>query len=177
MLLGTSLARAGRPDESAAAFRRSLALAERLAADFPAEPEYRQTLALNRNNFAWMLATDAEPKRRDSGRAVELAKKAAELEPKSGMYWNTLGAAYYRAGDWKAAIEALTRSTELRKVSDAFDGFFLAMAHWRLGDKPQVRSWYDKAVVWMEKNQPNNEELRRFRAEAAALLNAKLKKD
>ena len=47
---------------------------------------------------------------------------------------------------------------------------FLAMAHWQLGDKILARSWYDKVVSWMEKNQPNNEELLRFRAEAAALL-------
>ena len=50
------------------------------------------------------------------------------------------------------------------------------MAHWQLGDKPQARSWYDKAVPWMEKNQPKNEELVRFRAEAAALLGVKAKR-
>jgi hypothetical protein len=59
---------------------------------------------------------------------------------------------------------------ELNKGGDGNDWFFLAMAHWRLGDKPQARSWYGKAVSWMEKNQPRNEELMRFRAEAAALL-------
>jgi len=51
------------------------------------------------------------------------------------------------------------------------------MAHWRLGDKAQARSWYDKAVPWMEKNQPKNAELIRFRTEAAALLGVNEKKD
>ena len=80
-------------------------------------------------------------------------------------------------GEWKAAIEALTKSMELRKGGDSNDWFFLAMAHWQLGDKTQARSWYDKAVPWMEKNQPKNEELLRFRAEAAALLGLKEKKN
>ena len=56
------------------------------------------------------------------------------------------------------------------KRGDATDWFFLAMAHWQLGDKDEARKWYDKAVEWMDKNQPKNEELLRFRAEAAELL-------
>jgi hypothetical protein len=48
--------------------------------------------------------------------------------------------------------------------------FFLAMAHWRLGDKEQGRKSYDQAVDWMEKNKPKDEELRQFRDEAAELL-------
>ena len=35
---------------------------------------------------------------------------------------------------------------------------------------------YDRAVQWMDKNQPKNEELRRFRAEAAQLLGLTEKK-
>ena len=44
------------------------------------------------------------------------------------------------------------------------------MAHWQVGNKEEARRWYDKAVEWMEKNKPDDEELRRFRAEAAELL-------
>jgi Flp pilus assembly protein TadD len=132
--------------------------------------ELEPNLAVARNNLAWILATCPDAKFRDPGRAVEQATKAVELAPKEGGYWNTLGAAHYRAGDWKAAIEALNRSMELHKGGDSNDWFFLAMACWQLGDKPQARSWYDKAVGWMEKNQPTAEELIRFRAEAAALL-------
>jgi hypothetical protein len=58
----------------------------------------------------------------------------------------------------------------LRKGGDSFAWFFLAMAHWQRGDKKQARQWYDTAVRWMEKNKPQDDELRRFRAEAAALL-------
>ena len=44
------------------------------------------------------------------------------------------------------------------------------MAHWQLGEKDEARQWYDQAVEWMEQKQPDNDELRRFRAEAAELL-------
>ena len=103
--------------------------------------------------------------------------RAIERSPKVGAYWNTLGVVRYRAGDWKAAIEALTKSMDLLPgQQESFNTFFLAMAHWQLGDKSQARSWYDKAVSWMEKNQPKNAELIRFRDEAAALLGVNSKK-
>jgi tetratricopeptide (TPR) repeat protein len=86
------------------------------------------------------------------------------------MYWNTLGAALYRAGNWSAAIEALTKSMELREGGDGNDRFFLAMARWRLGDRDQAMKWYSEAVDWMEKNKSQDQELLRFRAEATALL-------
>jgi serine/threonine protein kinase/WD40 repeat protein len=130
------------------------------------------------NNQAWLLATHPEAKLRDPTRAVELAQKAVKVAPKEGTCWNTLGVAHYRAGHWKIAIEALTKSMELKKGKDeSFDTLFLAMAHWQLDEKEKARQWYDRAVLWMEKNkdqlQGNKqrlEELRRFRAEAAALL-------
>jgi serine/threonine protein kinase/Flp pilus assembly protein TadD len=129
--------------------------------------------ALANNNLAWMLATSAETKLRDPARALVLAKKAVDLEPKQGMWWNTLGAAQHRAGDWKAAIAALKKSMELRNGGDSFDWFFLAMAHWQLGDKDEARKWYDKAVAWMDKNKREDVELKLFRAEALDLLGSK----
>ena len=122
------------------------------------------------NDLAWMLATGAVAEIRNPEKAVALATKAVELAPQQGMYWNTLGVAQYRAGDWKAAIEALDKSMELRSGGDSRDWFFLAMAHWKLDDKKKARQWYDKAVKWMDGNMPEDEELRRFRAEAEALM-------
>jgi tetratricopeptide (TPR) repeat protein len=141
-----------------------------------AEKAYGTILELNgksaaaHNNLARLLATAADAKFRDGKRAVELAKQAVEIEPQQGMWWNTLGAAQYRAGDWKAAIEALSKSMELRKGGDSFDWFFLAMTHWQLGQKEEARKWYEKAIAWMDKNLADNEELRRFRAEAEDLM-------
>ena len=52
----------------------------------------------------------------------------------NGAFWNTLGVANYRAGQWKAAVEALEKSLQLQR-DNAWDLFFLAMAHWQLGDR------------------------------------------
>lgn len=122
------------------------------------------------NQIAWFLATTPDPQHRDPTHAVELAKKAVELAPQDGAISNTLGVAQYRAGEWQAAIEALEKSMKLRSGGDASDWFFLAMSHWQLDNKDEARTWYGKAVEWMDKNQPKNEELLRFRAEAAELL-------
>ena len=80
---------------------------------------------------------------------------------------------------WKDSIEALEKSCALEddpKGGGAFQWFFLAMAHWRLGDKDKARDFYDRAVGGTDKNQPGDETLPRFRAEAAELLEMKEKK-
>jgi serine/threonine protein kinase/tetratricopeptide (TPR) repeat protein len=129
------------------------------------------------NDLAWLLATGSDAKLRDPGRAVALAQKAVELAPNAPEFPSTLGVAHYRAAGWKAAIVALETSMAMRKGGDSNEWFFLAMAHWRLGEKDKARAWYDQAVQWMDKNQPTNEELRCFRAEAAELLGVNDKKD
>src|SRR5262249_34441385 len=40
------------------------------------------------NELAWLLATCADPKRRDPRQAVAEAQQAVELEPKDGTLWN-----------------------------------------------------------------------------------------
>jgi serine/threonine protein kinase/WD40 repeat protein/Tfp pilus assembly protein PilF len=124
------------------------------------------------NNLAWMLVTCPES-HQDVSRALRLAERAVQLTPEQGVYWNTLGVAHYRAGNWKEVIEALAKSMELRRGGDSFDFFFLAMAHWRLKQHEQARQWYAKAIEWMDKHQPKDEESRRFRSEAAELLEMK----
>ena len=146
---------------------------DRASADYSKVIELSPKFPLGFNSLAWLLATCPDQKFRDPSRAVELAKKAVELAPKDGSQWNTLGVAQYRAGSRKAASEALNKSMALEKGGNSFDWFFLAMAHWHLGERDQAREWYRQAIGWMKKNQANNEELRRFRAEAEALLEIK----
>jgi tetratricopeptide (TPR) repeat protein/tRNA A-37 threonylcarbamoyl transferase component Bud32 len=122
------------------------------------------------NELAWILATSPEPRVRDAALAVQLAQKAVKARQKSGDYWNTLGVAHYRNGDDKAAVAELETAMRLREGGDSFDWFFLSMAHWRLGNRNQARTWFDRAVQWMDKHKPHNDELRRFRAEAEAML-------
>jgi tetratricopeptide (TPR) repeat protein len=126
------------------------------------------------NQLARAMATAFDPEMRDPQQAAELAQKAVELDPTRGECWGTLGTARYRAGDPKAAIEALQKATQLHEHGANY--FFLAMARWRLGDKQQAFKEYAQAVQWMGKNKQSpeanksKEELRHFRAEAAALL-------
>jgi serine/threonine protein kinase/Flp pilus assembly protein TadD len=154
--LAILLLAAGRGAEQA--FRRAVAQAENLT-----DPEVQ-------NELSWALSTGSNRGLRNSQLAVKLAKKAVDQEPQVGDYWNTLGVAHYRVRDWAATIESLGKSMQLRAGGDPSDWYFLAMAHWRMGDKDQARQWYDNAVNAMEKNKSQDEELRRFRAEAAALL-------
>jgi serine/threonine protein kinase/Tfp pilus assembly protein PilF len=146
-----------------------------------AEP-YRKSMQLESENAvvnnerAWFLATSAEPRWRDAARAVRLAQKAVSTQLESGNYRNTLGAAHFRAGDDKAAIAELDTAMSLRAGGDSLDWFFLAMAHWRLGDRDKARTWFDRAVQWMDKNKPNDDELRRFRKEAETMLSGTGKK-
>jgi tetratricopeptide (TPR) repeat protein len=122
------------------------------------------------NALAWDLATATEGPARDPAQALALARRCVALTPKDGTHWNTLGVACCRARRWKEAVEALTRSVELRQGGDAFDWFFLATAHHHLGNAREARAWYDRAVKWTQTNRPEDEELKRFRAEAAAAL-------
>jgi serine/threonine protein kinase len=173
---GEYLRRTGRVSEADEAHRQALAIWERLAKNFPDVPEYP-------NILGWQLAIWPDPKFRDPGRAVELAEQALKLAGGTGQIWNTLGIAYYRAGKWKSTIEALTRSNELLEWQDVSNMFFLAMAHWQLGEKEPARKWYGLAVEWLKKhdkfryprhthldNEDRRQENRHFRAEAAALL-------
>lgn len=121
------------------------------------------------NDAAWSLATAEAPLHRDSALAVELAKQTVASNPEVGGYWNTLGVARYRAGDWMQAISDLNKSVSLTKGGDSYDFLFLAMAHWRLGDKAQARQWYERAIRLMDKQSPN-EELRRFKAEVEEMM-------
>ncbi|MBI1916590.1 MAG: tetratricopeptide repeat protein [Planctomycetes bacterium] len=127
-------------------------------------------------NWAGLLETCPDPKLRDPAEAVRLSKKAVELAPHEAFCWQTLGWGLYRTGDWKGSISALTKSIELQKDGgDPFQWFFLAMAHWKLDQKQTARKWYDQAVHWMDKNAPQDEELRRLRVEAEGLLGIKTK--
>jgi tetratricopeptide (TPR) repeat protein len=125
--------------------------------------------------YGWARRLVREPRLPPRGAvfAVELAKKAVELAPANPRHSNALGMAYYRAGDWNAAVGALEKSMELSKGGDSFDWFFLSMAHWQLGKKDEARRRYDQAIAWMEMHQPKDEELLRFRAEAEDLMQLK----
>jgi WD40 repeat protein/Tfp pilus assembly protein PilF len=139
------------------------------AEDFAKAAELQPNWPEDYNDAAWLLATNPDPGKRDIGRAIALALRAVELSPDEGMYWNTLGTAQFRAGDWRSAIWALEKSSAI-KGCNSYDDFFLAMARWQLGERDRAVRLYERAIRWMEQIEPESAELRRFRAEAAELL-------
>ncbi len=133
------------------------------------------------NDLAWNYLT-APLALRDVKAALPLAEKAVRLAPGKALYHNTLGVAYYRAGRYREAVDVL--SPNLDKQTDwalAFDLYFLAMSHHRLGETARARDYYQWAVRWphthKELSAEHLEELEVFRAEAAELLKVEVKKD
>jgi tetratricopeptide (TPR) repeat protein len=162
------LARTERLDEGLTLHRQACDILEKWLQVRPSAGGY--------NNLAWQFATSPIGAFRDPARAVQLAKKAIGLAPREGYAWNTLGVAHYRSGDWKAAIVALEKSMQLGG-GNSFDWFFAAMAHYQLGNSAEAQKWYRRAEDWMSKHQPQDDELRRFRAEARELLEIEEKND
>ena len=150
---------AATPDQVRAGDEQALARERQLTLTQKATQAFLQ--ARQQNDEAWNLATNPDPALRNIPRAVDLAKQATQTSPFSGSFWNTLGVAQYRNGDWKAAIAALEKSTRIPSGNEVLDGYFLAMAHWQLGDKALAGKYYDQAVAWANKNRPNDEDLRR----------------
>jgi eukaryotic-like serine/threonine-protein kinase len=140
----------------------------------PDRPFVREELAELCNDRSWELATGTGP-RRDLAGALALARRAVELVPGDVIGLNTLGVAQYRAGRYDAAITTFEHSLAAgRGRIDAYDLFFLAMAHHRLGRAEQARDAFDRAVRWCreQKSLPAGyaDELAGFRAEAEAVL-------
>jgi tetratricopeptide (TPR) repeat protein len=124
------------------------------------------------SQLAWFRANCPDPKFRDIQEAVQLAHKATELQPTHDYHWLALGVARCRADQFQEAIADLQKPKHLLTPQEnAADWFFLAMAYWQVGNKEQARKLYNQASERLKKKQLEDvEELRRFRAEAAALL-------
>ena len=156
------------------------------AAEFSRAVEgYRKVLSccdhgLALNDLAWLRATCPLPEFRDPQEAVTLAEKAVKVikqrtipgcplgNSERGNAMNTLGVAYYRAENYKAAVDYLQQSVNLRSGGDVNDWFFLAMAYCKLGDRTKAMQWYQQGI-----NNPlvlTNESLANYQSEAEAVL-------
>jgi tetratricopeptide (TPR) repeat protein len=155
--LAMVLAQLGKWDQAISAAREAVRLR-------PNDSQIQHDLAL-------YLALAPDPKLRDSAGALRHALRATELSPDQGEVWSCLGLARYRSGDWKGAIDALTKALSMLPGGGDSDEFFaLAMAQWQIGAKGPAREWYDKGVRWMNQNASKEEYRLRLRAEVEALL-------
>lgn len=170
--LATCQFRTGQLDAGRRTYHRLVTNCEEIRTEFPGDANAAWWL----NARAWFLALHGEGSKRGSDLAVKMAKRAVELSPDAGHIVNTLGVAYYRAGDWKAAIETLKKADQLSNGQHfGINAFVIAMAHWRLDDKEMAQKWYTDAQEWMKKQRPPDEELLQFRAEASTLLSMREK--
>jgi tetratricopeptide (TPR) repeat protein len=167
---GQLLSERGRPQETRWVWRRALDLLANLVEEFPRRSDYQAEWLDHLNNLAWLLATETDPAVSDPSLAVSLASTAIERAPESPVYWNTLGVAHHRSGNWADAIAALTRSVELSSGGTSFDHFYLALAHARSGDALMARTWYHRGVAWMRDHRSRQAALLRLRKEAESHL-------
>jgi tetratricopeptide (TPR) repeat protein len=125
------------------------------------------------NNLARFLVTSPVETLRDPGRAVRLSPIIAGTE--HSEFVGTLGAAQYRAGEFRAAVASLDRATRLEDERLGTDlQLFRAMAHWQVGNTDAARRYYDEAVRGEEwPSYGYNAGLHMLREEAAALLGVK----
>jgi tetratricopeptide (TPR) repeat protein len=126
------------------------------------------------NELARELAT-GPPSGRDPHLAARLAACAVALAPDDHTSLNTLGVAQYRAGRYAESIATLEKSLAAGHGQfDAFELFFLAMAHHRLGHRAEARACFDRAVRRVSERKTLDSapasELAAFRAEAEAVL-------
>jgi len=136
--LGRTLARLGRAPEAVVECENALALRVALAFGNSGDPALTREVAEARNDVAWLLAVIPDPPRDDIERSVTLARQAARAFPDDPSYWNTLGAAYCRLGDWPAAVNALGRSAAL-SGGTSYDDVLLAIARAEQGDLDGAR--------------------------------------
>jgi tetratricopeptide (TPR) repeat protein len=98
-----------------------------------------------KNDLAWLLATCQDPAVRDPARAVAMAEEVVAARPRVGAFWNTLGLAKLRAGDWAGAQAALEESMRLCGGGQRCDWLAVALVRWHRGDPADARRWYEGA--------------------------------
>jgi eukaryotic-like serine/threonine-protein kinase len=182
--LGLALEGQGKLDQAIACYRRAIELD-------PKSSWTRDRLSYALVSFAWNLANVRDPKFRDTGRAIEAIKEAVELAPQAVRTWQLLGWVQYRAGNWKASIDALEKSCKLQNPGDRGQWVVLSLAHRMLAtamDLPQserdrhraeARRYYDQAAHQIDgavaRGEYVSQDTQALRVEAAEALGIELK--
>jgi serine/threonine protein kinase len=146
-------------------FQHMLRSREQFVADYPDNRDYRRRLL-------HILAMCPDPETRDPERAIELGPGCIAEAPGDKRPVVYLGIAHYRAGQWQRAVEVLTESVNLdpERVGEGYDKFFLAAAHWRLGNREQARRVFQEAQEWWDRIKTDDEVLHIYHDEITALI-------
>jgi tetratricopeptide (TPR) repeat protein len=141
-----------------------------LAKGFPKKDVYRRELSWCCFERGWLLAASYDKQVRQPVLAIASAKRAVDLAPDDGKHWAALGMAYYRAGQWDAALQPLQEASKHRQPGARIALFFLAMTHGKLGRPEEGRKWYERAEAWRRQNAPKDGMLAGIGREAAQVL-------
>jgi len=144
--------------------QKALSLADR----FKADPDVL-------NDASWDIVARPGANAAAYARALVLAAEACRLAPSNGLYLNTLGAAQYRVGAYKQALEILTRSEKLNaeknQGSCPCDLAFLAMTYHQLGQQKQAQETLRRLRETMKNPEwAEDEEAKAFLREAETLV-------
>lgn len=147
-------------------FEDSLPVLERWLA---LEPDSSRTLSQRAMN----LAMNSRPDSPGNTFAHELAVRVARNGPQIAEVQVNLGVAFYRTGDYQAAVDALEVS-ELASGSMTTPGlrFILAMAHARLHHVEKAQQAFDREVREMEGRNNLPPSWQKLKAEAEEVINA-----
>lgn len=126
---GIALERSKRWPEAETAFKKALEL----------RPE--QPFVLNYLGYSWVDRGE------NLDEALEMIERAVELRPRDGYIVDSLGWAYYRLGDFKAAVSHLERAVEL-KPTDPTINDHLGDAYWRVGRTREARFQWTRALTF-----------------------------
>jgi tetratricopeptide (TPR) repeat protein len=101
------------------------------------------------NTASWEVVSREGHDREAYTLALRRADEACRLAPGDGNILNTLGAAWYRLGDYEAALKTLTKSDQINRArydgsSHPLDLALLAMVHHRLGHRSEAVAMLDR---------------------------------
>jgi serine/threonine protein kinase len=153
-------------------YRDSVELGEALLSHEPNNADLKRALADHQENLALLLVLHPNTAVDDPSQAIKLMQAATRLVPEKASLWKVLSQCHYRAGNWKATVEALEQSVQHgsdRKLNEV-ERFVMAMARWRLGEKDAALALFNDAAAEMDRSKSRDETSLRFRAQAAALL-------
>jgi tetratricopeptide (TPR) repeat protein len=113
---------------------------------------------------------------RDPEQALRLAQRAQSVVPPGATSLDTLGMAYYRAGNLKMALAAFEKALPLKGEYTAAVNFSLVLVHVKRGEREKARRIYDEERERLRKRLAQSGRLRTdpwveiLWAEAAAAL-------
>jgi len=104
----------------------------------------RAAASYGRLGFGWLS--------QDAGFAMELYRRAHELDPGNWYYLWGLGGTHASTGQLDQAIAKYTESRKLPGGENSLNYFGLAMAHGSKGQRDEAVGWYEKAMEQTLKN-------------------------